>query len=114
MTIVHYGYVGTAIIVLGVAMIIGSIVLFIVGGSGISLGSPESTLDSAGTLHFHDTYYILFSTGHRLILLFPLVAGVILITSGALIRRQIPEISSTIQKIEEAEQVGAGDAEEAF
>ena len=114
MTIAQYGHIGTITVVLGVAILIASVVLFVIGGSGISLGSPESSLDSAGTLHFHDTYYILLSTGHRLILLLPLLAGIVLITTGTLIRRQIPSITSTIQQIEDAEQVGDGDAEEAF
>ena len=103
MTITNYGHIGMTAIVLGIALSIASIVLFFVGGSGISLGSPQGSLDSAGTLHLHDTYYILFPTGHRLILLLPLISGIILVATGTLIRRQIPEISSNLQIIEEAE-----------
>lgn len=108
MTITSYGYIGTGLIGLGIALGIASVVLFVVAGSGISMGSPEG-VDSDGTLHFHDTYFILFSLGHRLTLLLPLVAALILIVCGLLIRWQIPPITEVMKNIEE--QAGHGDAE---
>jgi hypothetical protein len=100
MTITSYGYIGTGLIGLGIALGIASVVLFLIAGSGISMGSPEG-LDSEGTLHFHDTYFILFSLAHRLALLLPLLAAMILIGSGAFIRGQIPQITEVMNKIEE-------------
>jgi hypothetical protein len=111
MTITSYSYIGTSLIGLGIALGIASVVLFVVAGSGISMGSPEG-VDSDGTLHFHDTYFILFSLGHRLTLLLPLVAALILIVCGLLIRWQIPPITEVMNNIE-AEQAGHGDAEPA-
>jgi hypothetical protein len=64
------------------------------------MGKPEG-LDSEGTLHFHDTYFILFSQGHRLTLLLPLLAALILIASGTFIRGQTPKITEVMEKIEE-------------
>lgn len=63
MTITSYGYIGTGLIGLGIALGIASVVLFVIAGSGISMGSPEA-LDSDGNLHFHDTYFIFFRWGN--------------------------------------------------
>jgi hypothetical protein len=103
MTITSYGYIGTGLIGVGIALGIASVLLFVIAGSGISITSPGG-LDSEGTLHFPTTDLILFSLGHRLTLLLPLIAALILIACGLSIRWNIPQITEVLTKIEEAEQ----------
>jgi len=102
MSITSYGYIGTGLIGLGIALGIASVLLFVIAGSGISTTSPGG-LDAEGTLHFHVTDFILISLGHRLTLLLPLVAALILIACGLSIRWKIPQLTEVLTKIEDAE-----------
>jgi hypothetical protein len=100
MNLTTYGNVGIALLWMGVASIVMSIILFLVSSKGISIGDPEG-------LHQHDTYFILFSWGHRVILLLPLLAGMLLVFTGLQARSQASAIASEVKRIEEAEQAGA-------
>jgi hypothetical protein len=89
------GLSGTILLWLGVILAVGGLALFLAVCGGISpVGNEE-------TLHSHDTYYILIHGSRRLIFLLPLVAGLILIASGLLIRRQLPILEAMVMNLAE-------------
>jgi hypothetical protein len=100
MTLSTYSSIGTALCWLGFVAIATSIFLFLASSRGVSIGNPDG-------LHLHDTYFILFSWGHRTILLFPLVAGILLIFTGLQARKQAATMSAELQRIQEAEEAGS-------
>jgi hypothetical protein len=97
MTIETYRNIGMVLFWLGVATCIGSIVLFLAASRGVQIDGPDK-------LNLHDTYYLVLSLGHRLSLLFPFIAGLLLLLTGLIVRSQTPLNAADFTKTEEAEQ----------
>ena len=97
MTIGTYWNIGTVLFWLGVAACVGSIVLFLAASRGVQI-------DGSDKLNLHDTYYVVFSLGHRLSLLVPFIAGLLLLLTGLLVRSQTSLNAADFNKLEESEQ----------
>lgn len=82
------GTASIALICIGGLVSIIAVGLFLAVGSGVSLGKPDDTL------HAHDTYFIVIHGPGRLVFLLPLVAGLILMLSGLLIRREVAPLGA--------------------
>jgi hypothetical protein len=97
---------GSVLLWLGVITCFGGLILFLAVCGGISPNAPEKSL------HSHDTYYILIQGLRRLVYVLPLVAGLLLVASGLLIRRQIPTLEAMLMNThspnQEAEQAVDG------
>jgi hypothetical protein len=96
MTIGTYWSIGTVLFWLGVATCIGSIVLFLAASRGLQIDGPDK-------LNLHDTYYVVLSLGHRLSLLLPFIAGLLLLLTGFIVRSQTSLNAADFNKMEEAE-----------
>ena len=84
---------GSILLWLGVITCLGGLAFFLAVSSGIS---PDRYAES---WPLHDTYYILLHWKQRLIFLLPLVAGLVLLASGLLVRRQVPTLQSMLMNI---------------
>jgi hypothetical protein len=98
---------GLVLLWLGVITCFGGLILFLAVCGGIS---PNALGKS---LHSHDTYYVLIQGLRLLVYILPLVAGLLLVASGLLIRRQIPTLEAMLMNTRspnpEGEQVVYGD-----
>jgi hypothetical protein len=94
---------GSVLIWLGVIICLGGFAFFWVVSSGIS---PDRYAEG---WPLHDTYFILLHWKHRLIFLLPLLAGLILVASGLLIRRQVPTLQSMLTSVPVQNQEAEGE-----
>ena len=100
MTLGIYWSIGTVLFWLGIALCIGSIVLFLAASRGVQIEGPDR-------LNLHDTHYVIFSLGHRLSLLLPLIAGLLLLSTGLLVRGQTSRYAADLNHLKEVEQDAA-------
>lgn len=93
MTASTYGNIGSAFLLGGAVLCLISIAFFFAASNGISL-------DDLNRTDLHDTYYIVLEWKHRVVLLLPFLASLILIASGFLIRGQSKAAAVELQEIE--------------
>ena len=79
-----------------------SLFLFLASSRGISIEDPEGSLP-------HDSYYVFMSWGHRLVLLLPLLAGVVLVFTGLHFRVFAKALVSELGSMEEVGSPGSGE-----
>ncbi|MES2659194.1 MAG: hypothetical protein V4689_11300 [Verrucomicrobiota bacterium] len=96
MTVQQFAATGTLLFCLGILMVTGAIALYVMTRTGIFL-QPRADLQ------LHDTYYIVFPRGSRLIFLLPLLAGFAMIASGVLIKTHLRTLDDAVKKAQQME-----------
>ena len=94
------GIIGTILFWLGIMICVGSALLYFSISKGISDGDKGQHIDATGVLHFHHMDYFYLGGKDKLIYLLPATAGILLISSGVLIRAKNAELYEVLRDVQ--------------